>query len=75
MALGRKPLEHFLILSHLDGLLIYLLSLILGQRKLKVETLLPLGKLDPGLKAPDAGLEYGSISGRSAGRSPGYHSF
>ena len=55
-------MEHFLILSHLDGLLIYLLSLILGQRKLKVETLLPLGKLDPGLKAPDADLEYGSIA-------------
>ena len=28
---------------------------------MKAETLLPLGKLDPGLKAPDTGLEYGSI--------------
>ena len=55
-------MEHFPILSHLDGLLIYLLSLILGPRKLKAETLLPLGKLDPGLKAPDTGLEYGSIA-------------
>ncbi len=54
-------MEHGLILSHLLGLLIYLLGSILGQRELKAETLLPLGKLDPGLQAPERGLNYDSI--------------
>ena len=41
---------------------------------MKAETLLPLGKLDPGLRAPDAGLDLGAVPA-DAGRveALGYH--
>ena len=42
--------------------------------RMKAETLLPLGKLDPGLRAPDAGLDLGAVAA-DAGRveALGYH--
>ena len=68
-------MEHRGILSQLVGLLIYLLSSILGRRELKAETLLPLGKFDPGLQVPKIGLDLGSInSGSQLADQRGHHS-
>jgi probable F420-dependent oxidoreductase len=46
----------------LHGWLLYLSDHKSGTAALKAETLLPLGKLDPGLRAPDASLDLGTVA-------------
>ena len=54
--------------------LIYFAVLAIAGTYLRAETLLPLGKLDPGLRAPDRGLDLSAVPGESQlAESVGYH--